>query len=326
MGNIVASAKSAPPPDDFSLTPEFGLVSEDSKKDAPPVKEESDSSKVGSFEELPRKTKEVLAKPFEGCKFTWNKMITDRFQATHTINMSSFKPASYKFGTTYVGAKKLGPNEQYPILISEYGGGMIQFQGIHSFTSEIQAKAVVHATDKSFSMYQADIGYKGEDVSAQITGVNASIINPQGIWVGHYLQRISKHLSLGGELMFQHGMGAKAAFITYGGMYKDDKSEFVVKTGEQGTHLCYYNKGNEQVECGVEFEYVKQMGESVTTFGYSIDLPKGLSRFKGSIDTDWSVTGVLEKRFEAFPFCFSLSGLLNHKKNQAKFGIGFTIG
>ena len=31
---------------------------------------------------------------------------------------------------------------------------MIQFQGIHSFTNEIQAKAVVHATDKSFSMYQ----------------------------------------------------------------------------------------------------------------------------------------------------------------------------
>lgn len=54
MGNIAASAKSAPPPDDFSLTPEFGLVSEDSKTDAPPVKE-SESSKVGSFEELPRK-------------------------------------------------------------------------------------------------------------------------------------------------------------------------------------------------------------------------------------------------------------------------------
>lgn len=66
---------------------------------------------------LTSQTKEVLAKPFEGCKFTWNKMITDRFQATHTILMSSFKPAAYKFGTTYVGSKKLGPNEQYPILI-----------------------------------------------------------------------------------------------------------------------------------------------------------------------------------------------------------------
>ena len=38
-------------------------------------------------------------------------------------------------------------------------------------------------------------------------------------------QKVSKHLSLGGELMFQHGMGSKAAVITYGGMYKDDKSE-----------------------------------------------------------------------------------------------------
>ena len=36
--------------------------------------------------------------------------------------------------------------------------------------------------------FTADIGYKGENCSAQLTGVNASIINPQGIWVGHYHQ------------------------------------------------------------------------------------------------------------------------------------------
>ena len=100
----------------------------------------------------------------------------------------------------------------------------------------------------------------------------------------------------------------------------------MVKTGEQSTNIGFYVKGNDQVECAVEFEYVKQMGESITTFGYTVDLPKGLSKFRGSIDTDWSVAGVLEKRFEAFPFAFTLSGLLNHKKNQAKFGIGFTIG
>ena len=76
----------------------------------------------------------------------------------------------------------------------------------------------------------------------------------------------------------------------------------------------------------MEFEYVTQIGDSNTTFGYSVDLPRGLSKFKGSVDTDWNVTGVLEKRMEALPFTFALSGLLNHKKNQAKFGIGFTIG
>ena len=56
MGNIVASAKSAPPPDDFSLTPEFGLVPDEPKKDTAPAKDESDC-KVGSFEELPRKVR-----------------------------------------------------------------------------------------------------------------------------------------------------------------------------------------------------------------------------------------------------------------------------
>lgn len=326
MGNTVASAKTAPPLDLLSSVPE---VETDPKPDESSDINKDDSQKSynpGTFEELPRKTKEVIATPFEGCKFTWNKMITERFQASHTINMSSFKPASYKFGATYVGETKLGPNEQYPILISEYGSGVVQFQGIHSFTKEIQAKAVIHATDKTFSMYQADIGYKGDNCSLQLTGVNASITNPQGIWVGHYLQKVTKSLALGGELLFQHGMGAKSAALTFGGRYRDDNSEFVVKTGEQGTNLCYYCKGNEQVECAVEFEYVKQIGESVTSFGYSVDLPKGLSKFKGSVDSDWSVTGVLEKRFEAFPFCFTLSGLLNHKKNQAKFGIGFTIG
>jgi len=40
---------------------------------------------------------------------------------------------------------------------SEYGAGMIQFQGIHSFTKEVQAKAVIHATDKTFSMYQGKL-------------------------------------------------------------------------------------------------------------------------------------------------------------------------
>ena len=52
MGNIVASAKSAPPPDDFNLTPELGMGPE---KVAPSGNEEPDSDKIKSFEELPRK-------------------------------------------------------------------------------------------------------------------------------------------------------------------------------------------------------------------------------------------------------------------------------
>ena len=74
------------------------------------------------------------------------------------------------------------------LTLREYGSGLIQFQAIHSFNKEIQAKAIIHATNKCWSMYQGDIGYKGKDFSLQLTGVNASIINPQGIWVAHYMQ------------------------------------------------------------------------------------------------------------------------------------------
>lgn len=328
MGNTAsAKAKTEIPPDPFasSSIPELKPENQ-SLEDIENAPLKDISYYPGTFEELPKKTKEVIATPFEGCNFQWNKMISERFQASHTISLSSFKPSSYKFGTTYVGENKIGPNEQYPILIGEYGSGLIQFQAIHSFSKEIQAKAIIHATNKCWSMYQGDVGYKGKDFSLQLTGVNASIINPQGIWVAHYMQSITKNLALGAELMFQHGQGVQHAAVSYGGKYYGDNYELTAKTGEQGTHLCFYKKGNESVSCGVEFEYIKQIGECVTSFGYKIDLPNGLSQFKGSFDTEWSVTGVLEKKFESFPFCFTLSGLINHKKNQAKFGIGFTIG
>ena len=56
MGNIAASAKSAPPPDDI---PELGIGSGDPAKDPAPDNDQSDSSRVGSFEELPRKVSSV---------------------------------------------------------------------------------------------------------------------------------------------------------------------------------------------------------------------------------------------------------------------------
>ena len=57
MGNIAASAKSAPPPDDI---PELGIGSGDPAKDPAPDNDQSDSSRVGSFEELPRKVSKCL--------------------------------------------------------------------------------------------------------------------------------------------------------------------------------------------------------------------------------------------------------------------------
>lgn len=48
--------------------------------------------------------------------------------------------------------------------------------------------------------------------------------------------------------------------------------------------------------------------------------------FVGSVDTNWTVGAVLEKRLQPLPFSFALSGMLNHSKQQFTLGCGMIIG
>uniref|UniRef100_A0A914S2F2 Uncharacterized protein n=1 Tax=Parascaris equorum TaxID=6256 RepID=A0A914S2F2_PAREQ len=48
---------------------------------------------------------------------------------------------------------------------------------------------------------------------------------------------------------------------------------------------------------------------------------------RASIDTNWTVGGVFEKKLsQNLPFTLAISGMLNHVKAQGKFGIGLIIG
>lgn len=48
--------------------------------------------------------------------------------------------------------------------------------------------------------------------------------------------------------------------------------------------------------------------------------------FAGSIDSNWHISGFLEKRLQPLPFSFALSGRMNHVKNNFKLGCGLIIG
>lgn len=78
---------------------------------------------------------------------------------------------------------------------------------------------------------------------------------------------------------------------------------------------------------GVEVETDLRMGESLATFGYQVDLPKANLTFKGSVDSNWTVGAVLEKRLQPLPFTFLMSGHIIHARNPSyKFGMGLLIG
>jgi mitochondrial import receptor subunit TOM40 len=62
---------------------------------------------------------DVFPVNFEGAKIMVNKGLSNHFQISHTLNMSSVTPSGYRFGATYVGTESFGPSEASPILLGD---------------------------------------------------------------------------------------------------------------------------------------------------------------------------------------------------------------
>ena len=93
-----------------------------------------------------------------------------------------------------------------------------------------------------------------------------------------------------------------------------------------GVNMTYYHIGNESVRAGVDFEVNLRTRESFVTLGYEIDVQKANMTVKNSIDTNWTITSVIEKKLLPMPFTLTISGILNHVSNKCQFGIGFIVG
>ena len=175
-------------------------------------------------------------------------------------------------------------------------------------------------------MVQADTEYRGKDFTGTLTLGNIDIINESGIVVAHYLQRLLPNLDVGAEILYHYGAGQEAAALTLAGRYSADRWIASGSVGQSGWHAAYYHKGNENVQVGVEYEYNSRGQEGCVSLGYQVDLPKANFTYRGLVDSNWTVAGFLEKKLPPLPFTFVLSGMINHDKNQCRFGFGLLIG
>lgn len=137
---------------------------------------------------------------------------------------------------------------------------------------------------------------------------------------------MAPHFDVGGELLYHYGSGQEIAMMSLAGRYTSDRWIASATVGQTGWHLSYWHKGNENVKVGVEYEYNTRAHDSSVTAGYQIEVPKSNITFRGMLDTNWTVAAVMEKRLPPLPFAFVLSGMVNHSKNQARFGFGLNIG
>lgn len=280
----------------------------------------------GTYEDLHKACKEVFPQPVEGCKLVINKGLSNHFQVSHTLQLSGIGPGAYHFGATYVGNKQTGPNEAFPVLLGDIDtNGSLNAQMIHQFTDRIRGKTIIQTQKSVWVLIQSDAEYRGNDFTASITTANIDIINNSGVVVGHYLQRMTPSVAVGGELLYQYG-SQEAAMMSVAGRYTSDRWIASGTVGQTGWHLSYWHKGNENVKVGVEYEYNTRARDSSVSAGYQMEVPKSNITFRGMLDTNWTVAAVMEKRLPPLPFTFVLSGMINHAKNQSRFGFGLNIG
>ncbi|XP_058451708.1 mitochondrial import receptor subunit TOM40 homolog 1-like [Malaya genurostris] len=324
MGNVLAASKpiaggSLPPPSPAE-TVKISAVSDTEKPLENP----------GTLEELHKKCKDVMPANFEGAKLMINKGLSNHFQVSHTINLTSTNTSGYRFGATYVGTKQTSPTEAFPVILGDIDpAGNLNANVIHQLAPNVRCKFASQIQNNKVTAAQLTTDYKGQDFTATLTAGNPNIINNSGVLVAHYLQSVTNQLSLGGELAYQYGMavpGGQIAIVSAAARYSTELSTWSGTIGLAGIHLCYYQKASEQLQLGIEVETNFRMQEAVATIGYQIDLPKSELIFRGMVDSNWSVAAVLEKKLQPLPFTFALSGILNHTKNQFRLGCGLIIG
>ncbi|XP_018331890.1 mitochondrial import receptor subunit TOM40 homolog 1 [Agrilus planipennis] len=312
MGNVYAASASTSAPSVPCYTPDTG------------------PENPGPLEELHQKCKNVFPSCFEGARVMLTRGLSNHFQISHTLNMSSVTPSGYRFGATYVGTKQISPTEAYPIMLGDIDpSGNLNATIIHQLRPKVQTKFGAQVQNNKFTASQLSVHYKGRDYTATCTVANPDIINGSGILVLQYLQSITPSVALGSEIAYQRGPGTpggEIALLSLAGKYTTDCVQVSGSVGVSSIHLCYYQKASKQLQLGVELETNHRMQEAVASIGYQVDLPKSDVVFKGHVDTNWTVGAVLEKKLNPLPFTLALSGVMNHTKNQFRLGVGIIIG
>ncbi|CAJ0932339.1 unnamed protein product, partial [Mesorhabditis belari] len=288
------------------------------------------SSNPGSYDELHRKARDIFPTCFEGAKVIVQKGLSSHFQVSHTLSLSPMN-TGYKFGATYVGHKQLGPQEAFPIFLGDTDvAGNTTGTFLHTFGEKWRVRLQGQVQQAKLAGAQGTIERRGTFSTFGLTLANTDLVNESGIVVAQLLRRFTKRVDLGAELVYQYGRQVPGGQITvpsYSARYSADFWTAAATFGMSGLHLSYHHRQTENIQFGVEFESNLNVQEAMTTFGYQVEMPEEGVTMRASVDTNWTVCGVFEKRLsQQLPFTLAISGMLNHAKSAGKFGIGLIIG
>jgi len=268
---------------------------------------------------------------FEGAKLIIQKGLSNHFQISHHMTMSSVTPSGYKFGATFVGTKQFSQTEAFPVLVGDIDpSGNMSAQILHAWRPDLRSKMIAQVQNGKFAGTQFSTDYRGSSSSASITAVNPDIVNDSGIVISHFLKKIAPRVNLGAELVYQFGPqipGKQIAVYSLGGSLSGDRWTASLTASLMGAvHACYHHAVAPDLQVGVELETNYAQQESTTNVGFQYELPKADLLVRGMVDSNMNVGSVLEKKLSPLPFTFMLSAFLAHSKPTYRFGFGLMVG
>jgi len=287
-----------------------------------------ENNNPGTYEDLHRKCRDLFPICFEGAKAMVMKPLSSHFQVSHTLSISQ-AASGYKFGATYVGTKQFGPNEAYPVLLGDTDiNGNTSATLLHQF-NKMRVKFQGQVQNSQLTASQLCAEYRPSYTTFGLTIANPNIVKNRGIFVLHFLRRLTKNFDIGAEYVHQWDPmipGKQVSALSYSARYFTPIWAAATTISQNAFHATYYHKHTDTIQAGVELDMNFRMQEASATLAYQFDIPEVLT-FRASFDTNWTVGAVMERRLsKQLPFTLAISGMLNHAKAQGKFGVGLILG
>ena len=156
--------------------------------------------------------------------------------------------------------------------------------------------------------------------------LNAKAVNPSpgdltGIYIGSYLQSVSKNLALGVEGILQRQSPDMADVATaYLAKYTSTDKSWIATAQLQGAGILqatYWQKLSDKVDVAADLQVVAAPGrrDALATLAARYELR--MASFRAQLDSTGKVSAFLEQKF-APTFSFLVSGEIDHLKVRAQ--------
>jgi len=251
---------------------------------------------------------DVQIKGFDGFKFIFSKPITKNFGISHALfllpNMSNYCFSTYdslKKGRTLTARVDLDGN----------------LSGSFSFRFRR------HLAKIGFQFApQSEVYFKMNFLKPRTYNAYFGWSNP-GSYCFSFMRPVTRHISLGYSFVYDYRR--KFLLSAYAAKYQSPTKAFNVLLSPGGIHLIFKRRLEENYTIGTGFLLnPSESGGLESTWFLSTNLKLSTSSYNAGISSDGKVCCVIEENIHQ-QARFSLSGELDHAKEEYKFGIGFIV-